>query len=99
MNNPTTKHNVTIDETNFTALRDIMVAVGGLHNNGAGENGSFNPKGKQAAEIAAKLMRGRSRVAAQKNGSSGGVLARYVSTLTVGLHSMSLEDCLNLTVC
>jgi hypothetical protein len=99
MNNPTTKHNVTIDENNFTALKTVIEAVGGLHNKGAGENGNFNPKGKRAAEIAAKLMRGRSRVAAQKNESSGGVLARYVSVLTIGLHSMSLEDCLNLTVC
>lgn len=99
MNNPTTKHNVTIDENNFTALKTVIEAVGGLHNKGAGENGNFNPKGKKAAEIAAKLMRGRSRVAAQKNESSGGVLARYVSVLTIGLHSMSLEDCLNLTVC
>lgn len=99
MNNPTTKHNVTIDENNFTALKNVIEAVGGLHNKGAGENGSFNPKGKRAAEIAAKLMKGRSRVAAQKNESSGGVLARYVSVLTIGLYSMSLEDCLNLTVC
>ena len=99
MNNPSTKHNITIDENNFTALKEVIEAVGGLHNKGAGENGSFNPKGEKAAKIAAKLMKGRSRVAAQKNESSGGVLARYVSVLTIGLHSMSLEDCLNLTVC
>lgn len=99
LNNPTTKHNVTIDGNNFSILKDIIEEVGGLHSNKAGENGSFNPKGKKAAEIAAKIMRGRSRVAAQKNESSGGVLARYISVLTIGLHSMSLEDCLNLTVC
>lgn len=101
LNNPTTKHNVTIDENNFSALKEVITAVGGLAKNGAGQNGSFNPKGEKAAKIAAKLMRGRNIAATQRNGSSGsnGVLARYVSVLTVGLHSMSLDDCLNLTVC
>lgn len=99
MNNPTTKHNVTIDDNNFSTLKQIITAVGGLNKNSAGQNGSFNPKGEKAAKIAAKLMRGRTIAAQQKNESSNGILARYVSVLTVGLHSMSLEDCLNLTVC
>lgn len=99
LNNPTTKHNVTIDDNNFAAFKEVITAVGGLNSNGAGENGNFNPKGEHAARIAAKLMKGRQRVAAQKNEGSRGILARYVSVLTVGLHSMSLNDCLNLTVC
>lgn len=99
LNNPKTKHNVTIDENNFTAFKNTITAVGGLNSNRAGENGNFNPKGDKAAKIAAKLMKGRQRVAAQKNEQSHGILARYISVLTVGLHSMSLEDCLNLTVC
>ena len=99
LNNPTTKHSVTIDENNFTAFKTAIVAVGGLTSSSAGENGNFNPKGEEAAKIAAKLMKGRMRVASQKNEGSHGILARYVSVLTVGLHSMSLEDCLNLTVC
>lgn len=99
LNNPTTKHNVTIDESNFPALKQVLKAVGGLERNSAGQNGSFNPKGKRAAEIAAKIMKGRALAAAQRNESSNGLLARYISVLTVGLDSMSLQDCLNLTVC
>ena len=51
-------------------------------------------------EIADKLMRARQRVAAQKQAEqgSGSAFAQYVSMLTVGLGSMSLGDCLNLTV-
>ena len=63
-----------------------------------GQNGGFNPRGEQAAKIAAKLMRGRQRAAAQSQSSSDGILARYVSILTIGLSAMSLQDCLNLTV-
>lgn len=98
LSNSTTKHKTVIDANNFLVFKEAVVAVGGLKRNGAGENGSYNPKGKLAAEIAAKLMKGRSLVAAQKNESSGGVLARYISVLTIGLHSMSLNECVNLTV-
>lgn len=100
MNNPTTKHNVTIDDNNFSAFKEVITAVGGLNRDGAGQNGSFNPKGEKAAKIAAKILKGRQIAAAHKQeGSGDGILARYVSVLTVGLSSMSLEDCLNLTVC
>jgi hypothetical protein len=100
LNNPTTKHNVTIDDNNFSALKKVITAVGGLDRDGAGQNGSFNPKGERAAKIAAKIMRGRQIAAERKReGSGDGILARYVSVLTVGLSSMSLDDCLNLTVC
>lgn len=99
LNNPKTKHNVTIDGNNFTALKEVVVAVGGLKSSGNGQNGSFNPKGKLAAKIAAKLLQGRAKASAQKHeGSSDGVLGRYVSILTVGLH-LSLSECLDMTVC
>ena len=99
LNNATTKHHVTVDTNNFNILRDIIKVVGGLTHDSAGENGNFNPKGEKAAKIAAKLMRGRQKAAANKSGGSQGILGRYVSVLVVGLHSMSLQDCLNLTVC
>ncbi len=97
LNNPATKHNITIDENNFSLFKKIIVEVGGLKSISAGQNGNFNPQGKRAAEIAAKLMKGRQRASAQ-SGTSSGVLARYISVLTIGLQSMSLDDCLNLTV-
>ncbi len=99
-NNATTKSSFTVDENNFDAIRTVLNEVSGLHNATGGQNGSFNPKGEMAAKIAAKLMRGRQRAAQQRGegSASSGILARYVSILTVGLNSMSLNDCLNLTI-
>lgn len=99
-NNTTEKKSFTLDERNFDVLRDILNEISGLRNAAGGQNGAFNPKGELAAKIAAKLMKGRQRAASQNGGSSSseGVLARYVSILTVGLNSMSLKECLNLTV-
>jgi hypothetical protein len=43
-------------------------------------------------------MRGRKRVAEQKGESNTSIFSQYLSTLIVGLHSMSFEDCINLTM-
>lgn len=43
-------------------------------------------------------MRGRQRVAAQKGGDNSSVFSRYLSILTIGLSSMSLNDLLNTTI-
>lgn len=98
-NNATTKHSFTLDENNFDTVQAILTEVCGLNNATGGQNSNYNPKGNKAAAIAAKLMKGRSE-AARRRGSGGndGVLSRYVSILTIALESMSLDDCLNLTV-
>lgn len=98
LNNATTQHNFTLNENNFDAFREVAIAVSALNNSAGGQNGGFNPRGKKAAEIAAKLMRGRQRASKDKNAAGGSVLSRYVSILTVGIPSMSYKDCLNLTV-
>lgn len=95
--NSETKHNFTLDENTFDAFQKVLFNVGGMNNSTGGQNSNFNPVGERAAQIAAKLMKGRAR-AAQSRGDNSGVLARYVSILTIGLNSMSLTDCLNLTV-
>ena len=43
-------------------------------------------------------MRGRQRVAELKGENDVSIFSQYLSTLTVGLNSMSLEDCMNLTM-
>jgi hypothetical protein len=43
-------------------------------------------------------MRGRQRVAAQKGELNVSVFTQYLSILTVGLNSMSLNDVINLTM-
>ena len=97
-NNPETKHNFTIDENNFLILQSALQKVGNLDNSVGGTNSSFNPKNERAAKIAAKLMKGRARAAQSRGEGTGSILSRYVSILTIGLNSMSLESCLNLTV-
>lgn len=86
-----------IDEKDFESFQEILRKVLCLQL-GAGDN--FNPANDKAAEIAKKLSRARQRVAAQKaaSGESGTSLAQYISVLTVGLGSMSLQDCIELTM-
>ena len=97
-NNPNTKHGFTLDERSFDTVADIIKEISGQNGSTSGQNGGFNPKGKKAAEIAAKLMKGRQKAANSKGEKEGSILSRYVSILTVALESMSLKDCLNLTV-
>ena len=59
---------------------------------------SFNPANAQARAIAEKLMRGRQKVAAQKGENNISIFSQYLSILTVGLHSMSLQDAMDLTM-
>lgn len=89
--------NVIIDEGNFEKLQQTISQVFCLSKT---DQNSFNPQGKKAQEIANKLMKARQRVAAQRQAENGdgSVFAQYISTLTVGLSSMSLADCVNLTV-
>ena len=96
--NTNTKENFVLDDNNFDAFRNVLSEIGAMNNSAGGQNSIFNPRNERAARIAAKMMDNRSRVAKQKGYSADGTLARYVSILTIGLSSMSLNDCLNLTV-
>ena len=91
------ERSIMIDENNFEAFQNVLNQIFCI-NTGPMETRAFNPKDQKAKEIADKLMRARQRVAAQKGDSEGGIFAQYISTLTVGLNSMSLEDCENLTM-
>lgn len=86
---------ITIDEKNFEALQKIANEIFCI-NTGPMETRAFNPQGKKAKEIADKLMRARQRVAEQK--AEGSIFSQYISTLTVGLNSMSIFDCEKLTM-
>lgn len=87
--------NITVDENNFEALQKVASQIFCI-NSGPMDIQAFNPGSKKAKEIADKLMRARQRVAAQKGNES--VFTQYISVLTVGLNSMSLSDCCNLTM-
>lgn len=86
-----------IDENNFEDFQEVIKAVFCLSNSLVGQQ-SFNPANEQARQIAEKLMRGRARVAAQKGQQQSSIFGQYLSVLTVGLSSMSLQDCLELTM-
>lgn len=85
----------TLDEGNFESLQTVLKSVLCL---GAAGQEAYNPANKKAQEIADKLMKARQKIAQQKGSSAGSVFAQYASILTVGLHSMSLESVLNLTM-
>lgn len=89
--------NFMVDEGNFEILQQVISQIFCLQNS---DQASFNPANKKAKEIADKLMKARQKVAQQKSAEGGGgsALAQYVSTLTIGLNSMSLKDALDLTM-
>ena len=88
---------ITIDENNFEYLQNTISEICCLKS-GPSNQDSFNPADDKAAEIAKKLMRGRQRVAEQKGESNTSIFSQYLSTLTVGLNSMSLQDLMDLTI-
>lgn len=90
---------IIVDENNFAALQEIVAQVGCLKSS-HGPQQDFNPADKRAREIAEKLMKGRQKVAMEKaqKGGNGSTIAQYLSILTVGLQSMSLQDTMDLTL-
>ena len=89
--------NIQIDETNFEFLQNAISTVCCLRT-GPMDQTTFNPVDAKAREIAEKLMRGRQRVAAQKGETNTSIFSQYLSIITVGLHSMSLQDATELTM-
>ena len=88
---------INIDESNFEFLQAAISSICCLKT-GPMDQHNFNPADEQARIIAEKLMRGRQRVAAQKGEAQTSILSQYLSILTVGLHSMSLQNAMDLTI-
>lgn len=88
---------ITVDGNNFEAFQEVLRLIFCMHN-GPMDQQAFNPANDKAREIAQKLMRGRQRVAAQNGNSNVSVFSQYMSILTIGLGSMSLQDLTNLTM-
>lgn len=88
---------ILVDESNFEYLQEIIKLVF-CSKSGPMDQQTFNPVDAKAREIAEKLMRGRQRVAEERGEMQSSIFSQYISTLTVGLHSMSLQDCMDLTV-
>ena len=88
---------IQIDETNFEFLQEAITNICCLKT-GPMDQQAFNPVNDKAREIAEKLMRGRQRVAEQKGKSNVSIFSQYLSILTIGLNSMSLQDTMDLTM-
>lgn len=86
-----------VDDSNFELLQLVLKDIF-CQNGSQMDQQSFNPANAKAREIAEKLMRGRERVAAQKGDQNASILSQYISMLTVGLQSMSLQDLMKLTM-
>lgn len=91
------EQNILIDENNFESLQKALTQICCLNSNSMSDQ-SFNPADKKAKEIADKIMRGRQRIAAQRGEEDVSIFSQYLSVLTVGINSMSLNDIMNLTV-
>ena len=88
---------ITIDERNFEFIQAAISSICCLKT-GPMDQQTFNPADEQARIIAEKLMRGRQRVAAQKGETNVSIFSQYLSTIIVGIPSMSLQDAMNLTM-
>lgn len=88
---------IQIDENNFEYLQEAITNICCLKT-GPMDQQSFNPADAKAREIAEKLMRGRQRVAAQKGQNNISIFSQYLSIVTVGLGSMSLQNAMDLTM-
>ena len=88
---------IMIDENNFEFLQAAITDICCLKT-GPMDQQAFNPADAKAREIAEKLMRGRSRVAAQKGETNISIFSQYLSIITVGLNSMSLQNAMDLTM-
>lgn len=74
-----------IDDSNFMHLQDVIATIFKLDSSLSGKHQELNPQDKRAKEIADKIMRARTRVAAQKTNQES-MLGKYISILSVGLH-------------
>ena len=86
-----------IDESNFDAVQEVLKQIFCISNKNNQQAG-FNPANDKAREIAEKLMRGRQRVAELNGTANASVFSQYLSILTVGLSSMSLQELMDLTM-
>lgn len=86
-----------IDENNFEDFQAVLKQMFCVEST---DEKTYNPQGEKAKEIAAKLMRGRQRVAALKKAEEehGSRFAQYLSVITVGVASMSLQNAISLTL-
>ena len=88
---------IMIDDSNFEILQEYLKEIFCFKSSISQDLG-FNPANETAKKIADKLMRGRQRVAELNGSADASIFSQYLSMLTVGLDSMSLQDLMDLTM-
>ena len=88
---------IMIDDSNFEILQEYLKEIFCFKTSMSQDLG-FNPANETAKKIADKLMRGRQRVAELNGSADASIFSQYLSMLTVGLDSMSLQDLMDLTM-
>ena len=86
-----------IDENNFEAFQQVLKQIFCVSNANNQQSG-FNPANDKAREIAEKLMRGRQKVAELNGSANASIFSQYLSILTIGVQSMSLQTLMNSTM-
>ena len=76
---------IIVDVNNFEILQDILRKIFCM-NEGPMDQQAFNPGGDKAKAIAEKIMKGRERIAAEKNSGNSSIFSQYLSILSIGLH-------------
>lgn len=89
-----------VDKDNFQFLQDTVFEILCLQSLLSGDNVVYNPVNKRAKEIADKIMEGRRKVAEikSKEANKESIFSRYISVLTIGNDSMTLDDYCNCTI-
>ena len=87
---------IIVDESNFEILQVALRQIFCM-NEGPMTQSAFNPAGEKAKAIADKLMKGRERIAAEKNSSHSSIFSQYMSVLSIGV-GYSLKSLTELTM-
>lgn len=98
INRKDAKNVLIIDDSNFEILQPILkdvVCASSLFQEG---DTSYRAGNAEAQKIIDKIMKARKKVATLKTKTKESILSRYLSILTIGIPSMSLQDCTNLTM-
>lgn len=85
-----------IDKDNFHLFQEVLRQIFCTDSIFQGDNITYNPANEAARRIADRIMETRLKVAATKSKEQGSIIARYVSILTVGLHT-SVQTINNMT--
>ena len=92
---------VLIDISNFDDFQDLVREILCVNSVFQAENIVYKPANEAAAKIAAKLMKGRQKVAQIKeaNGENNdSLLGKYLSILALAVPGYTLADCANLNL-